>query len=249
MSHSKLFPLILTLMLITVAGRAEIQRPLFSLENAFPRWEQFETGITYTSVEGDDDSLQPDRQAVTPYLRYGLLENLAVRVDIPYVNVDPAFGGSENGFGDIEVELQLRTWEDIFRYPYFLPHVSFTLPTGDEDEGLGSEDSVIEVGMSYGDKLFDSVRWILDVSYRVNGDDGNQLLVGNSYIWDVSERFALLGEVYYEEEIEETADSLVIVSGGLSYDWTQDLQMGAHIGGALTGDTEIHSEVRFSYNF
>lgn len=250
MFHSKLPLLLLALFTCVAAARAETQRPLFTLENKFPRWEQFEAGLTYTAFERDDASVKPDLQTVSPYLRYGLLENLAVRVDVPVVNADPAFGGSESGFGDIKVELQLRTWEDIFGYPYFIPHVSVTLPTGDEDDGLGNDDSIVEVGMSYGDKLVvDDFSWILDVSYRIDPNADDYLIVGNSYIYDFSDKFALVGELLYEENIEGDSDSLVIVSGGFSYNWTKALQMGIHAGGGLTGDTDAMAQVRFSYSF
>jgi hypothetical protein len=200
-------------------------------------------------VEQDENSLQNDLQTFAPYVRYGLLENFAIRLDLPYVNSDPAFGDSESGLGDMTVELQLRTWEDIFGYPYFIPHVSATLPTGDEDKGLGNEDSVVEVGMSYGDKMYDTVMWVLDLSYRVNPNTDNQLLLANSYIWNISEQFSLLFEILYEEEIEDNGESLVLAAGGFSYNWTPNLRMGAHVAGGITGPTDIHSEVRFSYNF
>lgn len=250
MSHSKLFLLLLPLLMIGAASHAETQRPLYTLENKFPRWGQFESGFTYDSVNREDDSFQPDLQVFSPYLRYGLMENLAVRVDVPLVNADPAIGGSETGLGDVEIELQLRTWQDIFDYPYFIPHVSVTLPTGDEDKGLGKEDATVEAGIAYGDKLvIDELNWVLDVSYRVDPDQDNTLIVGHSYIWDVSEKFALLTEILYEEDIEGDADSLVLLSGGFSYNWTEDLQMGVHAGGGLSGDTESTAQVRFSYSF
>ena len=249
MSHSKLFMLLLPLVLITAVGRAESQRTLFTVENAFPRWGQVEVGATFQATEQNDNSFQDDVRVVAPYVRYGLLENLALRLDAPLVESDPAFGSTESGIGDLELELQLRTWEDIFGYPYFIPHVSVTLPTGDEDKGLGNDDSIVEVGMTYGDKMYDTVMWLLDVSYRINPSADNQILVGHSYIWSVSERFDLITEVSYEEEFETSDESTVLLSGGMSYNWTKNLQMGAHVAGGLTGPTDLYSQVRLSYSF
>jgi hypothetical protein len=249
MSPTKLFSLFMMVLLLATAGRSESKRTAFTFENAFPRWEQFEFGVTHQGVEQEDGFLKTDIQTTSAYLRYGVLENFAIQLELPYVNLNPDFGKSESGYGDMELEFQLRTWEDIFGYPYFIPHVNVTLPTGDEDKGLGQDDSTVEVGISYGDKLSDSLMWILDVSYRVNPDIENQFLVGHSYILDLSERFAIIAELAFEEEVEATTNSILLAGGGFSYNWTNRLQMGAHVFGGLSGPTDVVSQFRLSYSF
>jgi hypothetical protein len=249
MSHSKLLFFLLPLGLFVNQGYADSQRPLFSLENAFPRWTQFEVGTTYTATEIDNGFNTDDFQVIAPYVRYGILENFAVQINVPFVTLDPAFGDSESGLGDLEVEFQLRTYEDIFGYPYFIPHVSFTIPTGDEDKGLGNEDSTVVVGMSYGDKINDMLHWILDFSYRINANTDNQFLLSNSYIYDVSERFSLLAELRYEEQTDDSEDSLVLGTGGISYYWNDNLRMGANAGAAITGSTNMYTQISLDYSF
>lgn len=249
MSHTKFLLALLPIGLFLSTARAESMRPLFSLENAFPRWEQFETGLSYTAIERENGFIQDDRQTAAAWVRYGVLENLAAVVEVPYVNLDPSPADSESGFGDISVEFQLRTWEDIFGYPYFIPYIRATLPSGDDDKGLGAGDSVVTAGIAYGDNITDELEWVLDFSYRVNPDVDNQLIVANSYIYNVSERFALLVEFLYEEEIENDQESLVVASGGFSYDWTRQLRMGIHIGGGVTGPVDVWSEFKVTYSF
>jgi len=249
MSHTKFLLALLPIGLFVSSARAESIRPLFSLENAFPRWEQFEVGVSYQAIERENGFIQDDRQTYSAYVRYGILDNFAVKLEVPYVNLDASPAGSESGIGDLAVEFQLRTWEDIFGYPYFIPYLRATIPTGDEDKGLGSEDSVVTAGLAYGDNISDELQWVLDFGYRVNPDEDNQFILANSYIYNVSDEFALLVEILYEEEIESDEESLVVLSGGFSYYWTQHLRMGAHLGGGITGDVDIWSQFSLNYSF
>lgn len=249
MSQSKwLFP-ILFVSAIPYTAHAEPQRTALSLENKFPRWEQVEVGATYEAAERDEEFREVDLWAVSPYVRYGLLENLAVRLDVPYVGFDASPGDDESGLGDMVVEFQLRAYEDIFGYPYFIPHVSFSLPTGDEDKGLGADGTVIEGGIAYGDRINDWIGWVLDVGYIVHPDTDDRFRLAHSYTWDLSESFTLLTEIVWEEQVDDDEDSLLLATGGFSYNWTRDLQMGVNVGGGITGDIDIYGKLRLSYSF
>ncbi|MDA3872544.1 MAG: transporter [Kiritimatiellae bacterium] len=247
MPHSKRLLLLALSTLFVVASYADPQRTLLTFENRFPRWEQLEVGGEYQQVNYDG-MFGADVSSAAAYVRYGILDNLAVRMDVPFVEVDPETGSSESGPGDMEVEFQLRTYEDIFGYPYFIPHVSFTLPTGDEDKGLGADGTIVTAGMSWGTQMWDHLGWVLDVSYRIHPDEENRLLVGNSYIWDISNKFALLTEIGYEQETDEE-DDLILISGGMAYDWSKSLQMAVHAGTGLSGDLDSFFDARLSYSF
>jgi hypothetical protein len=240
---------LITLGLLAGRAPADSQRPLFTYENAFPRWEQLEVGATVNYVETKTTFAEDSTTLMGPYVRYGLLENLAMRVDVPFASTDPEFGDSESGLGDVVVGFQLRAYEDIFGYPYFIPHVKASIPTGDEDKGLGEGDPVYTAGMSYGDKIYDFLSWVLDASYRINPDIDNQILLSTSILWHVSPDFTLLGEVRYEDSADNSDESLVLAVGGMSYNWTESLQMGVHVGGAITGEVDMVSGFRLSYSF
>jgi len=218
-------------------------------ENRFPRWEQVEAGVNFDYLDTGDSPFNAEIFSTAAYIRYGVLDNLAIMAEIPYVDISGPFGQSEAGLGDILLEVQLRAYEDILGYPYFLPHVSVTLPTGDDDKGLGEGDPVVFGGMTWGTQIRDWLGFALDVSYRVNPNDNNQLVVGNSWIWEVSNQFALLGEVTWEEKLVSVDDDLIVLTGGMVYNWTDQTQMAVHVGSAVEGELDTHLNVRFSYSF
>ncbi|MGA0333049.1 MAG: transporter [Kiritimatiellia bacterium] len=229
---------------------ADAQRTNFTIENQFPRWEQLEVGATYEGREIDEkEFLVNDTSTASIYLRYGILDNLAVKLDVPYETIDFPGGRSESGLGDLEVEFQLRTYEDIFGYPYFIPHVSFTVPTGDEDKGLGADGTVVTLGMAFGSTINDWIHWVLDVSYITHPDTDDYLKVGHSYVWSISDEFALVTELLYQEAVIEGVDSELLITGGFTYDWTESIQMDLSVGGGLTGPTDIYGQAKLSYSF
>ena len=249
MSQMKWLPVIMITALVGLTANAEPSRTFYSLENQFPRWEQLEVGLTAEVSEQSIGRSDVDVTETSVYARYGLLDDLAVFVDIPILEVDPDFGDSETGLGDIELGFQLRAYEDIFEYPYFLPYVTMSLPTGDEDDGLGAGDPVYRGGISYGSTIHDWIDWVLDVSYQINPDDNNQLIVGHSYVWNLSDSFAILTEFLYREAELDLLDDDFLISGGFNYNWTRDLEMAVSVAGGLEGPTDLEGKARISYSF
>lgn len=248
MTHSKWLISLLAAASLHVA--AESQRTIFTVENRFPRWEQVEVGVLGTYEEYDFGFTEPEIIGVMPYVRYGIREHFAVQVGVPYVQVDPGFGSSESGLGDVEVKFQLRAYEDIFGYPYFIPHLSVTFPTGDDEKGLGAGDATVTAGLSYGNKIYDFISYVLDGSYRIHPDQDNQVLLSTSFLWHVSAELDFIAEVRYEDNTGLFGeDESVYFLGGMVYDWTRALQMGVHAGTAISGDDETFGLVRFSYSF
>lgn len=249
MSQMKWPPLILLTALLTPMVQAEPSRPFYSLENQLPRWEQLEVGVGYSLNESDFGNTKVDTSVASVYARYGLLDNLAMVASVPFVQFDPSGSDSESGLGDVELGFQLRAYEDIFGYPYFIPYINVSFPTGDEDKGLGSGDASFTGGISYGSKINNWIDWVLDVGYTVNSDIDNQIRVGHSYIWNVSEDFALITEVRYEQAAFDFLDDDVLLSGGFSYNWTPELQMAVSVAAGAQGATDVEGYARLSYSF
>jgi hypothetical protein len=252
MSHSKWMIALLATSFAAALSHAEPTRSLFTPENKFPRWGQLEAGANYffTEETDDDNFVDTDTTVVAPYLRYGLAKELALRVDVPFVSTDPSVGDGESGLGDVDVTLELRAYEDIFEYPFIIPHVTVSVPTGDEDKGLGEGNTVITPGLAVGTVTYDTMTWILDASYRINADSENQLILSGSFIYDVSDILAFLLEVRFEDEANgPNTDAEFLVLGGMTYDWSERFQTAFHVGTAAEGNTDVITAVRASYSF
>ncbi len=250
MKHSKWLIASLSTLVVSSMVTAETQRTVFTQENRLPEWEQFETGVNIRYREIADVFNGAEVTETVPYLRYGLTRDITVQVGVPFVNVEPDMGSSESGIGDVELSVLLRAYQDIFGYPYFIPHLTVTLPTGDEDKGLGAGDPVVTAGISYGDKMYDFISWVWDASYRVNPNTDNQFLLSSSVLWHVSEQLVFVAEVRFTDKADTNPDDNSLLGlGGMVYNFTDALQMGVHAGVGFTDDTDTIGQFRLSYSF
>jgi hypothetical protein len=237
---------------IAAGANAQPNRPSFTKENRFPGLHRLEAG----GIVNYRDNEMVDYTTVAPYARYGLLSNLTLNAAVPFESADFEMGDSESGLGDIQLGLDLLAWQDIFDYPWVIPHVAVGLPTGDEDKGLGTGETTVTPGLSAGSKMYDWVSVIFDVSYAVNGAGTtdnleNAWLFGGSVIWDISERFAILAEAQasvLQDSMEGQDDTSALYGAGLSYDFTENFELLAEFG---TGDGENEGffTVKGAYTF
>jgi hypothetical protein len=228
------------------------QRTTLTRENMFPELFQLEAGAFFDHVELDDN----ERDSYGVYGRYGLWENVTFEAAVPVVSSDIG-GSSETGLGDVELKLDLLAFQDIFRYPFVIPHIDVALPTGDEDDGLGTGETVVTLGISVGTTVADQLTWIVDASYAFNGgnsaaENDNVFLVSGSVIWDISDRLAILAEGRVAEE-NSFGEVPYTVMGGLAYKITRDVQLAGY-GGQYREDTLVENKfdmasVRLSVSF
>lgn len=210
---------------------AEPQRAVLTTENKFPELRQLELGYDFYNREFEDSNYRSHELVA----RYGLIENLTARVHVPYDSNDPDFGDSESGLGDVRLGFDLVAYQDVFTYPYVIPHLDLSFTTGDEEKGLGSEDGMYMFGVAFGTVTHDMFHWILDLSYAANqgakaSDEDDAFQVGISFIWDVSERFTMGLEVLVQD-FQDTDNEPYLIGGGLTYKWTESLQSRVFLGG------------------
>jgi len=215
-------------------------RTTLTSENKFPETGQLELGGFFQHAEQTED-LEQDSFGV--YARYGLWENVTFGAAVPFV--DSEFNDESNsGLGDVVLSLDLLAYQDIFRYPFVIPHVDVGLPTGDEDEGLGTGETVINFGLSVGTKVYDQLTYVIDLSYAFNGaldvPGDNVAYLSGSLVWDISDRFAAFveGRAYDKNTLD---DYPYLVEAGLSYMLTRDVMITGY-GGTLSIDENGESE-------
>jgi len=173
--------------------------------------------------------------------RFGLLESVTLGASLPYVQSDLA-GEQFDGVGDLVLSADLLAFQDLFRYPFVIPHVDTSLPTGEEDDGLGTGETVINFGISVGTVVYDALTYIVDFSYAYNGstyfalgDPDNIYMISGSLIWDISDRFAVLGEARLYEELDFMDGNPLEAKGGLAYRTGRDSQIAVYGGVADPG--------------
>lgn len=209
---------------------AEPQRTLIVTENKFPEPGKAEVGYSYFGRESGDDAVH-DHALVA---RYGLIENLTLRVHVPYVSYQPEFATDEDGLGDVRLGLDLVSFQDVFSYPFVIPHLDVSFPTGDEDKNLGAGETVFRAGVAIGTKTHDQFVWVIDASYSSASDavadkQGDLFDIALGILWELSDRFTVQAEgmVRHYEAYDSAA---VLLGGGMSYKWTPSLLTSVYMG-------------------
>ncbi len=248
----RLFLICSTLLVASQLAHAEAQRALLTHENKFPEVGKAEVGALYNYSDYNDG----DVDELAPYVRYTIIQNLTLNADLPWVWNNPEDGDHERGIGDANIGVELLAYQDIFEYPWVIPHADVTMDTGDEEEGLGSGETVTTLGISVGTTVYDVLHYVVDLSYALNGgheqpDQDNVTILSGSIIWDISDKFAVLaeGRITDEDNIEDETPQFI--QGGMAYKFTEDFQLSCYGGAARAGgdlDADVVT-VKAAYSF
>lgn len=210
---------------------AEPQRTALTTENKFPELGHLELGYDFSNREFENFEYDSNEL----FARFGLVENLTARVHLPFDTYDPDYGDKERGIGDVGVGLDLVAYQDVFSFPYVIPHFDVTFSTGDEDKNLGTGDNSFKFGIAFGTKTYEQFNWVLDVSYAENydakaADEDDIFQVAFSWVWELSDRFAFSVEALIQDH-QDTDNEPYLIGGGLSYKWTPEFQTRFFMGG------------------
>ncbi|MDD2236539.1 MAG: hypothetical protein PHG65_04960 [Kiritimatiellae bacterium] len=229
---------------------------MLTLENRFPEQWQVEAGVygSYEDYDEDEKNNLVDHTAYwgSPYVRVGLLDRLAATLKVPYGSTSMKVGEDGTGLGDVVLGLQFLAYEDIFHYPFIIPHVEARLKTGDEEKGLGDGANSLTCGLSVGSVMYDCVTIIVDGRYKFIENVTENYSVGGSIIWDLDEQFALLAEGYIGSMKREDAEDVlrpIYGQAGMVYRATECLDIGLYGGGGKDGAPSVNTTLKVSYTF
>ncbi|PWB69539.1 hypothetical protein C3F09_10290 [candidate division GN15 bacterium] len=142
--------------------------------------------------------------------------------------------GTQSSFGDIGFEYGRRFGRDATK-GYFGIAPAITLPTGNQDYGLGAGRVTIDFPILYQKDIAD-LSLYTDLRYRLHGGDN-----GRSYwFWgvageqDISERFSVGAELFTATPSEESGP------------WAAGFNLGTNI--ALIGDTRFLFSIGRAFN-
>lgn len=248
--NNKWIAITLGIMLVG-AAYGEPVRTMLTKENRMPRLRQAEVGteVFYYEFENADEI------AVIPYMRYALTKDLAVFGKVPYRSVDPEFGDSESGLGDVSLGAELRTYTGLFGYPWIMPHAEIFFDTGDEDKGLGAGDMEYMFGIAAGTTVERKFHFAADARYRIVQDEDNIPSLAASLVWELDRTFGFIGEIEVSRRKErddfgEQQDSHPITfAGGFYYVPARDWTFTVHAGTVRNSDMDIMIRGKLAYTF
>jgi hypothetical protein len=127
------------LMILCTSQIASAGHPLITDDTGTYGKGVFNTELFFEFERDKSDGVTTEVIELATVLSYGLAESVDLMLTIPYLHVRAKEMGesvSENGLSDVAIELKWRFLE--FDDLSFAVRPGITLPTGDEDRGLGT---------------------------------------------------------------------------------------------------------------
>lgn len=235
---------------MAVSVQASPIQTLLNNDGQVPRHMEWEAGVvgTYHETENTDfwtvrDERNTDASA---YARWSY-DKLTLSAYVPYVQHEIQDGSSEAGLGDITAGVDFRAYEDIFGYPFFQPYFRLTLPTGDDEKGLGAGKTGTAAGIVLADTSLDDYHFSADIGYDFR-DGENRFAVGAAVVWDMNKTSSLIGEFRHWAKTDELKEATLFV-GGLSTKLTKNWLFVMYAGREISGESDVLVGGRLAYTF
>lgn len=182
----------------------------------------------------DDEELEITR--ISGEIAFGITDWLTGEVEVPFLAVDPDPGDRESGLGDIVLELKGAISPDLVPFPLAVG-VRATLTTGDEDEGLGGDNSAF-IPFAAAAWAFGGVTLHAEIFARAEED--RRTVYGADVAADVTPwgpDLSLLAGLNLHREVGESVQASVVPAA--EYRWMERrFRFGAGIPIGLTDEGE-----------
>lgn len=210
---------------------------------------QVEVTGEYYHTAGEGNEIDPGISLTT-----GILSNLDLTLGAGYGILDPEEGSVEKGFGDLKLAAKWNFLKEKGNLPGLALKLGMTLPTGDENKGLGNGGYDASGNLIAG-KAVGPVNLYINLGYtRVDkvaeGRKKNICAASLAGEWDIAESLALVGEVLYGSTGADGEDPPVAVTAGLIWEIadTLSIDIGARAGLTDTApDWSILAGVNFTF--
>jgi hypothetical protein len=215
-----------SLILFATTLTAHAHQPLTTYD-AFPvqvHQVEFESGLHYINYPGGDEAFHLDIE-----LNYGLINNLDLGVEVPFVFWRPDHGNSADVMGDVVVKSKLLFMKGREGNPISLAFQPFIkLPTADEKRYPLSTGEPDLGFVLIGTRNLQPIMAHLNIGYTfVNNPAGQNydnvfgFKIGVEYLKDPT--YQVVGELTGETNRAPNADDLIAVLVGTRYVWMKDL--------------------------
>ena len=199
-------------------------RPLSTEDTGIPDKGalEVESGFTYTRESNESNNFNFSLVSI-----YGLLENMALCVELPFDVINPDDGETEGGFSDTTLALKTSLLPEGEILPSFLLKTIVKLPTGDEDKGLGSGETDTTLLMVASKTVgHATLHGNIGYTFIGGGSNDDNIIYGIALEYSVIPKLALVGEAFMETENDfdkeaHTINPLV----GLRYHLTEKITL------------------------
>ncbi|MBL7197082.1 MAG: transporter [Candidatus Omnitrophica bacterium] len=189
---------IFSFIIFLISDSAYAFRPLSTEDTGTPEKGklEIESGFTYARESNTSNNFNFSLVSV-----YGLLENMALCVELPFDVVNPDDGETERGFSDMALAVKTLLLPESEKLPSFLLKTIVKLPTGDEDKGLGSGKTDTTL-MMVASKTVDCATIHGNIGYTFVGGGSNDdnIVYGVALEYGITPKLALVGEAFMETE-------------------------------------------------
>ena len=189
---------IFSFIILLISNLAYAFRPLSTEDTGIPEKGklELETGFTYTRESNESNNYNFSLVSV-----YGLLENMALCVELPFDIMNPDDGETEGSFNDMAIAVKTSLLPEGEKLPSFLLKTIVKLPTGDEDKGLGSGETDTTLVM-VASKAIGHATLHGNIGYTFVGGDLNDdnIVYGVALEYNIIPELALVGEAFMETE-------------------------------------------------
>ena len=143
------------LVAVLVQSSARAGPPFVTNDPDPPEVGQWEVNLPWTLKRAQDGDLSGELVTFDPNYGYDRFTQLSIELPIPYSGAEA--GGFSTGIGDVLLEYKRRFGTDPYS-GYFGINPQLTLPTGEDERGLGTGRITLQLPLLYqrqwGDRLF-----------------------------------------------------------------------------------------------
>lgn len=167
-------------------------------------------------------------------LNFGLLPGLEARIESALLFVEPDGESVTGGIGDSLFGVKYRFVDEAPTVPAVLGALTVRLPTGDDDRGLGAEET--DVGLlAVVSKIFGPVTLTWNGGYTFVSRDADLSFwtVTGSVEYGATDAWSLVAEVVSSLGAE-AADDLAVLRAGSRYAITDRIKLDAAVGAGAT---------------
>jgi hypothetical protein len=229
-----------------LAGTAFAAHPLITDDTGTQGRGNSQLELNAEFEHEDEDGSEADTSEVAATLSYGIAEKVDLVLNLPYQFIRVKERGetaSEDGISDISIEAKWRFFEKDGLSFALKPGIS--LPTGDEDKGLGAG-KVAYSAFFIATKKVGPWAFHVNLGYMRNENDADE----RKNLWHASaaaqvqatKNLIIAGNIGIEENTDRNADTdPAFILGGVIYSLTEDLDVDFGVKAGLTGPEADYS--------